>query len=157
MAKKTKEAFKKDHIIIVFKYVNVNVDCNPDDFDEEASERVKEIVDHFSTEIWIDRTQVDYPGTKYKKTFITEDGWSVITDLLQKTKYGKKASKEDNEILHEIYRSMAIQYLFQCLEDFDYNIENICLEIPESNQFIVEIHEDNYVDNYPGEWQTWEN
>lgn len=142
--------------MLVFKHVEMQCDCNPSEYDEDEANKITYVVSQLTREISIDRTYVDYQGTKYEKTFITEEGWNGLCQLLSDTAYGKKADREDNEALQEMYKLMIVQYVYQCLEDLGYQIEDIHLEVANDARFMVEILEDKTTDNYPGKWQTWE-
>ena len=121
--------------MLVFKHAQIVCDCNPDQYGKEKAQQIH---------------------SKYEKTFVTEQGWKDLCQILQRTSYGKKATKEDNDLLHEMYKLMILQYLYQCLEDLGYHIEDIHLEIANGSRFMVEILEDTTTDNYPGKWQTWD-
>lgn len=61
-----------------------------------------------SREIVIDKTYVDYKGTKYEKTFMYEDGWNSLCELVMKTKFGKKATRDEDARLRESYKAMIV-------------------------------------------------
>lgn len=143
-------------LIFTFKYAKVEVDVDPDVYSDEDLVLIQQQVDMLSKEINVDKTYVDYKGTKYEKTFMYEDGWKQLCKLAEKTKYGKNATKAQNEKLADSYRAMIIQYVFLALEDLGYDTSAICLRIVPKTSFMVEIYADNIKhDNYPGKWQTW--
>lgn len=157
MAKKYSQSSLLDpkDLVLVFKGINVNVDCNPAEFTEDECKNINQIVNLMSQSIMIDYSYVDYKQTKYNKTFIIEDGWNKLCKSLCITDFSRSCSARDKMMLNEAYSALVIQYLYQCLEDYGYEIENICLEVPEKQQFSVEFQQMHVHDNYPGRWQSW--
>lgn len=156
MRKKRQLLKDASKIMLVFKHAQIVCDCNPDQYGKEKAQQIQQAVQQLARQICIDRTYSEYPDSKYEKTFVTEQGWKDLCQTLQRTSYGKKATKEDNDLLHEMYKLMILQYLYQCLEDLGYHIEDIHLEIANKSRFMVEILEDTTTDSYPGKWQTWD-
>lgn len=142
-------------LCLTFKYVNVNVECNPEAYDDMEFKQIQTIVNQLSKEILIDYSYVQHSNTKYEKTFIAEKGWKTLCSALNKTNFGKLCSKEDNDILSAAYSMLIIQYLYQTLNDLGYDVANIYLEILENSKYMAEIQINTAVDNYPGKWQAW--
>lgn len=156
MARKSKKSSKiVSDLLLVFKHAQLKVSVNPEEYDKETKEKLSRIVNRAADEIYIDRTYVDFKGTKYEKTFLTEDGWKNLKDLVEKTKYGRNATVEDSKLLKECYKAIVSQYSYQLLSDLGYDVQNIDVEVLDEFPFMVEFRKDNVVDNYAGKWQTW--
>jgi len=97
-----------NNLMFVFKFACVDVHADPEMYDEEQIDLLIQRVELLSKEIYIDKTYVDYEGTKYEKTFMYEDGWNNLCNLVKKTKYGKKATKDEDDQLRESYKAMII-------------------------------------------------
>ena len=154
--KKKKAEEEKFELLFIFKYVCVNYEMN-DELDEETQARVNNALKLLTKEIYIDKTYVDFKGTKYKKTFLREDGWKELCDLVFKTKFGNKCKKDDNDRMLEAYSSIIVCYLYQALSDLGFDVENIHLEIADQSRFMVEFHKDVCEEwkTYVGPWQSW--
>lgn len=154
--KKKKVEEEKFELLFIFKYVCVNCEMN-DELDEETQAQVNNALKLLTKEIHIDKSYVDFEGTKYKKTFLREDGWKELCDLVFKTKFGNKCKKDDNDRMLEAYRSIIVCYLYQALSDLGFDIENIYLEIADRSKFMVEFHKDVCEEwkTYVGPWQNW--
>lgn len=156
MARKSKKSSTiVSDLLLVFKNAQLKVSVNPEEYDKETEEKLSRIVNRAADEIYIDRTYVDFKGTKYEKTFLTEDGWKNLKDLVEKTKYGRNATVEDSKLLKECYKAIVSQYSYQLLSDLGYDVQSIDVEVLDEFPFMVEFREDNVVDNYAGKWQTW--
>lgn len=156
MARKSRKSSKiASDLLLVFKHAQLKVSVDPEEYDKETEERLSRIVNCAADEIYIDKTYVDFKGTKYEKTFLTEDGWKNLKDLVEKTKYGRNATVEDSKLLKECYKAIVSQYSYQLLLDLGYDIQSIDVEVLDEFPFMVEFREDNVVDNYAGKWQTW--
>ena len=123
MARKSKKSSKiVSDLLLVFKHAQLKVSVNPEEYDKETEEKLSRIVNRAADEIYIDRTYVDFKGTKYEKTFLTEDGWKNLKDLVEKTKYGRNATVEDSKLLKECYKAIVSQYSYQLLSDLGYDV-----------------------------------
>lgn len=144
-------------IEITIKYAKVKVHVADELFDENEIKEIEFAVSSFSREIKIDKTYVAFDDSKYEKHFLTEHGWKKLCKLLKKTKFGHKATTEENEIIQTAYYLMIISYIYMCLKDIGYDSDGIYLEIPEKSIYMVEVYKDTYNEysRYPGKWQTW--
>lgn len=142
---------------LIFKFSDIKLDLcvNPDIYDNNEFNIIKQIITGASDIILIDKTYVQYNNTKYEKTFITEDGWIMLCKLINQQKLNKKQDKKIQQIINESYKQIIIQYLYQFLDDLCYDISNIDISNVR-NGFSSEIC-DNIIkqDLYPGKWQTW--
>lgn len=156
MSRKSKKSSKiVSDLLLVFKHAQLKVSVDSEEYDKETEEKLSRIVNRAADEIYIDKTYVDFKGTKYEKTFLTEDGWKNLKDLVEKTKYGRNATVEDSKLLKECYKAIVSQYSYQLLSDLGYDVQSIDVEVLDEFPFIVEFREDHVIDNYAGKWQTW--
>lgn len=160
MPRKPKRQSKdeKSDLLFNFKYVCINYEMCDDAIDKETQKRIANALKVLTKEICIDKSYVDFAGTKYEKAFLREDGWNELCDLVFKTKFGTKCSYADNELLVDAYKSMIVCYLYQTLSDLGFDIDNIRLEVADNAKFMVKIDKDTFKEwkHYPGKWQTWE-
>jgi len=110
-------------------------------------------------EVWIDRTYVEFDGTKFEKTFLLEEGWNALRDLVVDTDFGKKCTKRQSNMMDHAFRSMLPGYFEMIFEDLGWDVDNIEFEIVEDAPIDVEYVKDTAEDwkRYPGKWQTWKN
>ena len=120
---------------------------------------MKNIIKSASREIHIDKSYVDYPETKYKKTFITNDGWNLLIKMIVDSDYNKNLSVVDYTFVMEAYNLIICCYLYQFLIDVDcpIDLDDIHLELKDKSKFLIKIEEDTYKEwqRYPGDWRTW--
>ena len=110
-----------------------------------------------SKEIAIDKSYVECNQNKRKSTFLIEDGWNSLKDMLLDTEYGKYLNDENKHILIDTYATVIKCYMYECLVDAGYAYDHIGLEIDPRCKFVTIICKDtsNSWKNYPGKWQTW--
>ena len=144
-------------IVYVFKDVCVDFDMNPDVYGEQDVKKIAETLDALTEEIWIDKTYVDFKGTKFKKTFMSEDGWNALRELVLDTDYGKKCTKYQREAIDDAYREMLTEYIRMTFSDMGWDIENLAFFVDDKIPFKVEYYPDVAEEwkRYPGQWQTW--
>lgn len=153
--RKTSKNIVKD-LLLIFKYAKIYVDANPAVFDKQQQLMIRSIANQSAKEVYIDKTYVSYKDTKYEKTFISEEGWNELSELIRATNYGKNATNDQNQLMQDSYKAILVQYVYQFLDDLGYDISNIFIDILENTKFMVQIYESEQSDNYPGKWQTWE-
>ena len=124
--------------------------------DEKLKEKVLLATKALSKEISIDKTYVDFPGSKYEKFLISEEDWKELCSLVVETQFGKKASKKQHERLVELYADLIIGYMILALDDLGLYDQGIFVYLEDSSKFMVEFHKNTIKnDKYPGKWQTW--
>ena len=143
--------------VFTFKDVQLNVIINESNIGIEDRDKIKRILDICSKEISIDKSYVQFNGTKYKKTFIREQGWNTLTYYLIATNMGKNVDVFQELFIMESYNLMICCYLYQVLEDYGFDTKDVLLEIKDKSKFIIEIQEDTYKewDRYCGDWRQW--
>lgn len=143
-------------LTFVFRGVKVSCSLDPGKFPPDAMKRVQASLAVVTAEIRIDRTYVDYPGTKYTKTFLVNEGWEALCRLVAETGYGRRASRVQEAVMMEAYRKMIACYCAQVMSDAGYDVSGMVFSVPETSRFEVE-----YLDSsgrkweFPGRWQTW--
>ena len=144
-------------IIYVFRDVCADFDLNPDVYGEQDAKKISEMLNVLTREIWIDKTYVDFKGTKFKKTFMYEDGWNALHELILDTDYGKKCTKYQRETIDGAYRKILIEYIRMVFNDMGWDTENLAFYIDDKTSFNVEYYPDVAEEwkRYKGEWQTW--
>lgn len=145
-------------LLYIFRYCHIKVACSMG-YNLEECKQIQNIVNQLSKKIIIDKSYVDYKGTKYTKTFITESGWNVLKNLVLKTKLTKNCSKYQHHVIQTSYELLIISYIYQCLQDLSYNILQISLSIENNASMMSEVQFDTIKSwkNYPGKWQLWKN
>ena len=148
---------KKDDLIYTFRYCKVDVEFEENTFDEKAKEKIRYAIKQLSKHIVIDKTYVDFAGTKFEKTFIREEGWNNLNSLVMKTKYGKICSNATYQSLLLAYSTLIVSYLYSCLVDLGYDISSITLNMTPETTFMIEAEVDTIHawKDYFGKWQIW--
>lgn len=143
--------------VYAFKYVCVDCSLNPEVYDDGDRKKAFEILKELSGEIWIDKTYVDFKGTRFEKTFLQEDGWNALKNLVVDTKFGKKCTKAQRAMMDKAYRQMIPGYLEMVFRDIGWDVDNMAFEVADRTGFQVEYHKDVAEEwkRYPGKWQTW--
>lgn len=144
-------------IVYAFKDVRVNFDLNPNVYDEKDVKKVEDALEILSKEIWIDKTYVDFEGTKFEKTFMYESGWNALRELVLDTDYGRKCTKYQREIIDGAYKEMLVEYIRMVFDEMGWDTENMAFLIDDKKPFKVEYYPDTAREweRYPGKWQTW--
>lgn len=146
-------SFELEFVIIGAKF---NVEFEDGFFDEEEQEDIKSFIDSLSKNIPIDRSYVECKQNNRTSTFMIEDGWNSLRDMLIDTEYGKYLHPKNYEMLIEAFSIMAKCYLYECLSLKTEHISHIDISISDQ-PFDVIICKDKSNDwqNYKGKWQNW--
>lgn len=147
---------------LIFNFYNVKLDLyiDPTVFSNEDIENITNIVKTLAAEISIDKTYVLSKDSKYVKTFMYEDGWNELCNIMVETNFGKNLNKFENLILYDIYDQMVSSYILMCLDlEFNYDTTYINIKLQPKTKLDVECEIDTYNEwkRYPGKWQTWKN
>lgn len=146
---------KYSDLIFTFKFACVDFVVNDEIYSANDCKQIRQILSTLTREITIDKSYVDFKDNKYDKVFITEDGWNALCKLTIDTK--RKATQKQNDLKIESYAMIILSYLYQALEDFGYDTDEIYLEVVEDRYFMVEFEYDKTSawKSYPGKWQSW--
>ena len=104
--------FELEFVIIGAKF---NVEFEEGFFDEDEQNDIKQFIESLSNSISIDRSYVECKLNNRTSTFMLEDGWNSLRDMLIDTAYGKYLHPNNYEILIEAFSVMAQCYLYECL------------------------------------------
>lgn len=108
---------------------------NPDVYDEDDYEEMRAMLPCLTEEICIDRSYVKYPKTKYKRTFIENNGWKYLCKLIIDSDFGRKLTYAQAKYLIEAEQEMILCYLYECYEQFGYDTSYMFLEFDDMYQF----------------------
>lgn len=155
--KKTITAPKDSDLIFVFERCAMCVSCNEEVFSPEEIEYIKWCVTRLSQHIEIDKSYVEYEGTKFEKTFIAEHGWNDLCQMVLKINSRRKTTEYEKAVILESYKFFITCYIYQCLDDLGINIDAVYIEMKADSKFRAEVRIDDIKawKRYPGKWQTW--
>ena len=153
MSIKNTNTFELEFIIIGAKF---NVEFEEGFFDKDEQKDIKEYIESLSNVISIDKSYVECNLNARKSTFMIEDGWNSLRDMLIDTEYGKYLHPNNYETLIEAFSVMAQCYLYECLSLKTEYISHINISI-KNEPFDVVICKDKSNDwkSYKGKWQDW--
>ena len=143
-----------DDLIFVFSDFKLNITFfnENDDFDEN---KVKKFLKLISKEIWIDKTYVDFEGTKYKNVFLKEDGWNQLSEFVWKPI--NKKNKINHIVLRNAFESMIIAYMEHISFLLGYDPSQIEFQVDPNSNIKLRLLKDTAKEwlTYPGSWQDW--
>lgn len=153
-----KKAAKTDEKIdYIFTFGHPDVKCTMDSqtYSEKDRKDFHGYLASATREICIDKTYVDFKGTRYKKTFMSEEGWNKLCEFIKDTG-GKNLTRTQRAELVDTYRIMIACYLYQLFHDLGYDERGLYIEI--GKKFSVKVEEDTVREweRYPGDWRTWD-
>ena len=123
---------------------------------EKPIYKITEYVEALSKKISVDRSYVECKDNKRKSTFMIEDGWNSLRDMLIDTEYGRYLHPKNHEALIEALSMIARCYLYECIYLKTEYADHIAISM-KNEPFDVIICKDTSNDwkNYKGEWQSW--
>lgn len=149
----------KDDFDLMFEFDNVKmfVIANPATYDDDDVAKIEELVNSMSRKIYIDKSYVDFPENKHQDVFLELEGWDNVCKLLKRTKYGKITTDSADSLLHEAFKMMVLTYMYDVLEKFGYDIDDIALDVLNDFGIAVKFYIDIIQEwkYYPGPWQDW--
>lgn len=127
-------------------------------FDKNDIAEITQYVDCMSKEMCVDSTYVEKAGSKYKSTFMMEDGWNALCGLIKDSEYGKYLDARSQETLVEAFCMMGKCYMYECISLL-YDFTHIQVEVDPTKDFEVVFLKEQLDawKRYPGKWQSWEN
>ena len=143
--------------VFEFKHVKFKVSFEQGVYSDEEAKEIENLIEEIGDHIYIDKSYVDYKGTKYEKNFMREQGWNELCELVTKTNFGLNATKLENQTLLFCFTMMIQCYVYLFLDDLDIDINNVYLEVADNTRFLshIVIDKTNSWEKYPGKWQTW--
>ena len=147
------QAFEIHYAIIGMKF---NIAFEDGFFDDDEKKEITEFIDHMSEEMHIDSSYVDRKGTKYKSTFMLDEGWTSLNDVILDSECCKYLHPKSQETLIDAFCMMGKCYMYECLA-LKYDYQHIQLEIDTNHDFDVVFMKDSTRawKMYTGKWQTW--
>lgn len=142
-------------LVFVFKNASVTCNLNQEVFSKEDAVKIREILKTVTNEIYIDRTYVSFPGSKFKKTFLQETGWNALCETLVETNFGKNATATEKAVWLEAYKMMIAAYIKQIFEDLNYDVDNMEFKVVADSKLSVRYYKDQAKEwkKYKGTWQ----
>lgn len=146
---------KYGDLIFTFKFACIDFVVNEETYSTDDCKQIRQILSTLTREITIDKSYVDFKDNRHDKVFMTEYGWNALCKLAIDTR--RKATQKQNDTKIESYSMIILSYLYQALEDFGYDTDEIYLEVAEDSYFMVEFEYDETSawKSYPGKWQSW--
>ena len=147
MSSKKKTRKKKNNPVIdveielVFKS-KIKVIDEEEFYDKTTLKEIQKIVNHFSKNVFIDKTYVCFNGNRWKDAFIKEEGWKELMSLLAETNYGEI----DNEDITVSLLAITHAYIFDILEHMGYDVKPLQLNFGKSVNFMSRYSEDKRTD-----------
>lgn len=125
-------------------------------YDEDDQKSILELIDVMSEEMYIDSSYVDKKDSKYKSSFMLDDGWTSLCDVVNDSKFCKYLHPKSQETLVDAFCMMGKCYMYECMSLY-YDVQHIQLEVDPEHDFEVVFLKDttHAWKHYPGKWQTW--
>lgn len=146
-------AFELSYVIIGMQF---NVVFEEGYFEEKEQNEILDFIKQMSKEMHIDSSYVDKKGTKFKSTFMLEEGWQSLNDVIFDSKCCKYLHPSSQETIADAFCMMGKCYMYECLA-LKYDFPHIQLEVDPKCKFEVAFLKDttNAWKQYKGKWQTW--
>lgn len=109
-----------------------------------------------ASEIWIDKTYVNFEGTKYKSAFLKEEGWNELLRFVWKAKRGRGGIAA-KAILRQAFEQMIEGYMEHVAGLLGYDESKIQFTVDPDSEIKVWLVKDTAAEwlTYPGPWQDW--
>lgn len=136
-SKKCKELLLDERPNLIINIIGLKccVNVNENIYSPDDKKRLTYILNTMSKNILIDKTYVNFKGSRWKDAFIVEDMWYELCKLIIKTDFGRKCNKRDNEEITECLLMMAITYLYSIAMSYDFDPENIDICFKKKSKF----------------------
>ncbi len=146
-------AFEIEFVIIGMKF---NVSFEEGFFEENEQKEIIDFIDSMSKEMHIDSSYVDKKGTKHKSTFMLDEGWTSLNEVIFDSKCCKYLHPKSQETIVDAFCMMGKCYIYECLA-LRYDFQHILIEVDPKCNFEVAFLKDtsNAWKQYRGKWQTW--
>lgn len=150
----------KAKVDLEFVILNADFDVAFEDgfFSEEEQEEICSMVDSIKKMIPVDRTYVETKKSKFKGTFLVEEGWNAFCSAILESGFGQKMAKESLKVAIDAFATIAQCYVYECLSlYFNGQLEHIMVSLKPDSVLDVVVCEDVSSEwkRYPGKWQTW--
>ena len=108
----------------------------------DYEKKIKDAANLLGQDIWIDKTYVDFKGTRWQDAFIMESGWKDLIKMLQETEFGEKEDKDTEKYIQGAIIAIVITYMYTTLEKMGYSSEDFTLSQSDDTEFSVAYIED---------------
>lgn len=149
-----KPAKPGDDLVLVFSGFTLCMEFL--DYDDGFDERkAAQELEDMAREIWIDKTYVNFEGTKYKNVFLKEEGWNELMSFIWKTKRAR--SETDHLVLRKAFESMIVAYMEHVAYLLGYEPGQIEFWVHPDSNIEMRMYKDVAKEwqRYPGQWQDW--
>ena len=156
MAYNSKSSLELEYIFIGMKFV---VEFQEDgEFLDEETKEIRDFVSKMSKVICIDKSYVECNENKRKSTFMLENGWNALKDVVLDTDYCRHMSDHANAVVIDAFVTMSRCYMYECLANITDKFSQVNIFVDGSCEFEVIVCKDIALDykNYSGRWQDWE-
>lgn len=146
-------AFELEFVFIGMKF---NVTFEEGFFEEKEQKEILDFVEQMSREIHVDSSYVEKKGTKFKSTFMIDDGWTQLNEVILDSKFCQYLHPKSQETIIDAFCTMGKCYIYECLALF-YDFQHILVEVDPKHDFEVAFLKDmsNAWNHCKGKWQTW--
>ena len=140
-----------------FEFSNVQFACSlsPVMYESEDAADAMAVLDALGDEGFsVDKTFVRFKGTRFEKTFMREDGWNALRELVSETRENRTPARE---VIYDMaFRKIMVGYAYMMFQEMGWDTSGIELSV-KSGDYDVECRPDTYEEwkRYPGKWQTW--
>lgn len=107
-----------------------------------------------SKQIWIDKTYVRFEGTRYRNTFLREEGWNDLQEYI----WSKKRSNVTRHlVLRRAFEQMIAVYMDHVATLLGYDPSRIEFSVDPESDIKLQLVKDTAKEwlTYPGPWQDW--
>ena len=119
------------NLIISIRCSKIEVEVNSAIYSKDDAERIRTILRHMKDHIYIDKTYVNYKGSRWNTGFIIEDRWYKINRLILETDFGNNAGQKINDFILGTLEIIAETYLYIVLQEYGYDTDYIEISFPE--------------------------
>ena len=146
-------AFDIEYVIYGMKF---NVVFEEGYFEEDEQKEILDFISQMSREMHIDSSYVDKKGTKYRSTFMLDDGWTSLCEVVQDSKCCRYLHPNSQATLVDAFCMMGKCYIYECLA-LKYDFQHILIDVDPKCEFDVAFLKDtsHAWKHYTGKWQTW--
>ena len=143
-----------DELVFCFSGFRLNIDFDNDDDYYNEDDIISSLQD-CAKEIWIDKTYVNFSGTKYKNVFLKEDGWNILRTYVWQI--FNKRNKKCHEILRTAFESMIVSYMEHIASLMGLDPNTIDFYVDPDSKIDLRLYKDTAKEwlTYPGPWQDW--
>lgn len=141
-SKKKQSILNKPNLIVRICGLKCDIKVNPDVYSLDDQKKISKIINFMAQDIWIDKTYVNYKGTRWKNAFIVEDKWYELMRLVIKTNFGQKANRAQKSEILASFLVIAMMYLYDILEKYNYSVEDVDITF-KTNKYVKMLYKED--------------